>query len=234
MRDASGALNITSGLLAALEAELGHAITGEDLLGYCYALLQAPSYTRRFENELEIPGPRIPLTRDVVLFERAVEVGRELVWLHTYGERFVPPGHRAGLVPQGVARYVTPIPAGEYPESHSYDEERQELHVGDGVFEPVSADVRAFSVSGLDVIGSWLDYRMKNGAGRRSSPLDDIRPTIWPESFTTELLELLWVLERTVAVGPALDDLLDEILASPITRADELPQVSEDERQPPS
>ena len=150
MRDASGALNITSGLLAALEAELGHAITGEDLLGYCYALLQAPSYTRRFENELEIPGPRIPLTRDVVLFERAVEVGRELVWLHTYGERFVPPGHRAGLVPQGVARYVTPIPAGEYPESHSCDEERQELHVGDGVFEPVSADVRAFSVSGLE------------------------------------------------------------------------------------
>ena len=84
------------------------------------------------------------------------------------------------------------------------------------------------------MIGSWLDYRMKNGAGRRSSPLDDIRPRIWPESFTTELLELLWVLERTVAVGPALEDLLDEILASPITRADELPQASEDERQPPS
>lgn len=225
---------MTSGLLSALEAELHHAVSGEDLLAYCYAVLQAPSYTARFQAELEVPGPRIPLTRDPSLFDRGVELGRELVWLHTYGERFVPPGQRAGRVPQGTARYVTQISAGSYPESHTYDEQRGELHVGDGVFAPVSPGVRTFSVSGLDVIGSWLDYRMRDGAGRRSSGLDEIRPTGWPESFTTELLELLWVLERTVSLGPELDETLDRIVAGDVIAADELPTPSDEERLPPS
>jgi hypothetical protein len=234
MRDAAGTHNITSGLLEALSAALDREVSGEDLFAYCYALLQAPSYTARFEAELEIPGPRIPTTREPGLFARAVELGRELIWLHTYGERFVPPGHRAGRVPQGAARYVAPIPASAYPESHSYDTERRELRVGEGVFAPVSPEVRAFSVSGLDVIGSWLDYRMRDGAGRKSSALDDIRPTVWPEAFTEELLELLWVLERTVALGPELNETLDRIVAGKAITADELPTPTDEERLPPS
>ena len=99
---------------------------------------------------------------------------------------------------------------------------------------PVSPEVRAFEVSGLDVIGSWLDYRMKGGAGRKSSPLDDIRPTIWPEAFSKELLELLWVLERTVALGPDLDSLLEDVISGETIPADALPQPSEAERKPPS
>ena len=39
-------------------------------------------------------------------------------------------------------------------------------------------------------------------AGRKSSPLDDIRPAVWSAAFTTELLELLWTLEATVAIYP--------------------------------
>lgn len=228
--------NVVDGLLDQLRARLDRPVSPEDLLSYCYAVLQAPSYTTRFHEELEIPGPRIPMTTDPALFERAVALGRELVWLHTYGERFIPPGQRAGRVPQGAARYVKPIPqrADAYPESHSYDDERHELRVGDGVFAPVSPEVRAFSVSGLDVSGSWLDYRMKEGAGRRSSPLDEIRPTIWPEAFTKELLELLWVLERTVSLGPELDQLLDDLVAGDVLKADELPVPSAQERQPPS
>jgi len=236
VRDTAGSeFNITAGLLEALSTRIGLGVSPEDLLAYCYAVLQAPSYTERFHDQLEIPGPRIPLSSDSAIFERAVALGRELVWLHTYGERFVPPGHRAGRVPHGEARYAKPIPQrpDAFPERHSYDMERQELRVGEGVFAPVSNDVRSFSVSGLDVVGSWLDYRMKGGAGRRSSPLDEIRPTIWPESFTEELLELLWVLERTVALGPALDETLDAIVAGEVTAAHELPQPSDEERRPP-
>jgi hypothetical protein len=228
--------NVTAGLLTALAERLGQTISPEDLLAYCYALLSAPSYTRRFREELEVPGPHVPLTIETKLFKCAVKLGRELIWLHTYGERFVPPGERAGRVPQGQARYVKTIPqrADAYPEKHSYDEIKQELHVGEGVFAPVSPEVRAFQVSGLDVIGSWLDYRMKGGAGRKSSPLDDIRPTIWPEAFSKELLELLWVLERTVALGPELDSLLEDAISGPTIPADGLPQPSEAERKAPS
>lgn len=228
--------NITVGLLESLGNKLSIIVTPENLLAYCYAILSAPSYTRRFREELEIPGPHVPITSEPRLFERAIALGRELVWLHTYGERFVPPGQRAGRIPQGQARYEKTIPqrADAYPEKHSYDEIKRELHVGEGVFAPVSPEVRAFQVSGLDVIGSWLDYRMKGGAGRKSSPLDDIRPTIWPEAFSKELLELLWVLERTVALGPELDSLLDEVITGETIPATELPRPTEVERKPPS
>jgi hypothetical protein len=231
-RDALGTRpNITDGLLEALP----HEATPEDLLAYCYALLQAPSYTERFAEELELPGPRVPLTEDDALWARTVELGRELLWLHTYGERFVPPGQRAGRVPPGTAKYVTAIPGtpAAYPRAHRYDAETQELRVGDGVFAPIAPEVRGFSVSGLDVVGSWLDYRMRDGAGRKSSPLDDVRPATWPAQFTTELLELLSVIEHTVALQPRLDALLDEIVAAPTIPASALPQPSDEERQAP-
>jgi hypothetical protein len=227
--------NIAKGVLMVLAERLGRELSPEELFAYCYSLLAAPSYTARFHEELEIPGPRVPIAADLALFEHAVALGRELVWLHTFGERFVPEGHRAGRVPQGEARYVAPIRqrSDTYPEGHSYDPERRELHVGEGVFAPVAPEVRAFSVSGLDVVGSWLDYRMKDGAGRRSSPLDMLRPEVWPEVFTQELLELLWVIERSVALGHALDASLDAIVSGPTIAADDLPQPTEEERQAP-
>ena len=75
---------------------------------------------------------------------------------------------------------------------------------------------------------------MRKGAGKKSSPLDDIRPTIWPEAFSKELLDLLWVLERTVALGPQLDSLLDDVVSGETIPATVLPQPSEAERKPPS
>ncbi len=231
-RDALGTqANVTSALLDALP----ESASPEDLMAYCYAILQSPTYTVRFAEELEVPGPRVPLTEDPDLWRRGVELGRELVWLHTYGERFVPTGGRAGKVPPGAAKYTAPVPATQdgYPRRHWYEAETQELHVGEGVFAPVSPAVRAFSVSGLDVVGSWLDYRMRDGAGRKSSPLDDIRPETWPAQFSTELLELLWVIEHTVALHPKLDGLLDEIVGGPTIPASALPQPTEEERLAP-
>ncbi|MCP9484240.1 MAG: hypothetical protein MSC30_00070 [Gaiellaceae bacterium MAG52_C11] len=209
--------------------------TAEDLFTYCYAVLVAPNYVGQFADELEIPGPRIPLTRDPELFRRGIELGRKLIWLHTFGERFVPASERAGRIPPSTAKAVKPVPqtTGEYPERHEYDEETQTLHVGEGTFAPVSKAVREFSVSGLDVVGSWLDYRMKVGAGRRSSELDKIRPTTWPAEFSEELLRVIWVIERTVALGPKLDSWLDEIVVGPLFLASELPEPTAAERKPP-
>ena len=75
---------------------------------------------------------------------------------------------------------------------------------------------------------------MKKGAGRKSSPLDDIRPERWIAQFTTELLELLWVLEATVAGYPDQARLLKEVIDGPCFHADELPPVPEEYRKPPS
>jgi hypothetical protein len=51
--------------------------------------------------------------------------------------------------------------------------------------------------------------------------------------MTHELLELLWVLEATIAEQPYGADLLARIVESELFEAEELPQPSEEERKPP-
>ena len=94
-------------------------------------------------------------------------------------------------------------------------------------------EVWEFSVSGFQVVKSWLGYRMREGTGRRSSPLDEIRPTRWTAQFTRELLELLWVLEGTVERQPALAELLEAVVAGACYGAEELPEPEAWERAAP-
>lgn len=161
-------------------------------------------------------------------------LGRALVHLHTYGERFAPEGEKPS-VPQDRARYEKPIPDTPqgYPEDYAYDEDTETLRVGEGEFRPVSKEVWEYEVSGLRVVRSWLGYRMKDPAGKSSSPLDEIRPERWTGEMTTELLELLWVLEATVEKEPELAAFLQKIVDSPTFEAAELPQPTDAERKPP-
>ena len=107
------------------------------------------------------------------------------------------------------------------------------LRVGEGEFAPVPPEVYEFEVSGLKVVQSWLKYRMKRGGGRKSSPLDDIRPERWTSQFTTELLELLWTLEASVESFSEQARLLEAVIESDCFRADELPSVPDEMRKPP-
>ena len=77
------------------------------------------------------------------------------------------------------------------------------------------------------------DQRERGGVGRKSSPLDDIRPQRWTAAFTNELLDLLWVLEATVALQPEQARLLDAAAAGDCLTADDLPPVPEELRHPP-
>jgi hypothetical protein len=227
--------NVPNNLLATLGRALGQNITAEDFFCYTYAILAAPTYVETFSEELTIPGPRLPLTRNRTLFGQAADVGRRLIWLHTHGERFVPEGHRRGEVPQGTARCERGVPttADGYPENYSFESTPQTLRVGGGIFRPVSNAMWKFSVSGLSVLQSWLDYRMRAGAGRSSSLLDEIRPEIWTAMMTQELLELLWVLEATVASLPKLSAVFANVIASETFGASELPVPGAAERSAP-
>ncbi len=72
-------------------------------------------------------------------------------------------------------------------------------------------EVWSFSLSGFEVVKSWLAYRLRDRSGKKSSPLDDIRPERW--TFDGELLNLLWVLDHTVDLQPPLAALLEKVLA---------------------
>jgi hypothetical protein len=234
LADASEA-NVLPGLLKGLGKKYSKVVTPEDFLAYVYGTLAQPSFTSRFAKELETRELRVPITKDAVLFEQLRAVGAHLLWLHTYGERFVPKGKQRGSIPRGKTKCTKAVPgdADGYPESFEYNATTNTLNVGDGRFAPVSQEVYEFEVSGLKVVQSWLKYRMKNGAGKNSSPLNHIHPSCWTGQFTTELLELLWVLEATVGGYPEQARLLKNIVKSDLFHADELPPVPSDMRKPP-
>ena len=148
----------------------------------------------------------------------------------------VPEGAKPGEVPAGSARCIKGIPdtPGGYPETFDYNESTRTLQVGTGEFAPVAPEIFNFEVSGLMVVQSWLKYRMKHGAGKKSSPLDDIRPERWTPEFTKELLNLLWILEATLKEYPRQAALLEEVLAGPLFTAGEFPEVPEEARQAPT
>ena len=226
--------NTLPGLLGVLGEAYQRQVTPEDFLAYVYGALAQPAFTALYAEELETRELRVPITRDAALFGQVRDAGARLLWLHTYGERFVPEGKRPGQVPRGAAKCTKPVLGGRngYPASFAYDEAARTLRVGGGEFRPVAPEVFAFEVSGLKVVNSWLKYRMRKGAGRKSSPLDGIRPERWPGQFTTELLELLWVLEATAAGYPGQAKLLQAVVAGRCFRAGELPPVPSEARQP--
>lgn len=235
-RDASATeANVLPGLLDLLDQIYGRIVRAEDLAGYVYGILAQPEYTRRFRDELSSREVRVPLTKDGGLFSRAAEFGKGLIWLHTYGERMVGKARPKGRIPKGKAKCPKAVPESEekYPNSFEYDEAGQRLNVGEGCFGPVSREVFEFEVSGLKVVKSWLGYRMRERRGRKSSPLDDIRPTTWTHDFTRELLELLWVLEKTVEGHPKQKDLLEKVLGGELFIAKELPDVPAEARRAP-
>ncbi len=228
--------NILPGLLDLLGNAYKFRVTPEDFLAYVYGVLAQPGFTVRYLKELETRELRVPVTKDAALFAKVRNAGARLLWLHTYGERFVPKGKRRGHVPNGEARCVKAVPGDRagYPESFEYNDATRILNVGGGRFAPVSREVFEFEVSGLKVVQSWLRYRMKKGAGKKSSPLDEIRPERWPSQFTTELLELLWVLEATVAGYPEQTKLLEAVVSGQCFNAGEMPPVRDEARKPPA
>ena len=222
---------VTAGLLDRLSSTHGTDVSTQSLFAYAYGILAQPAYVERFWDELEMPPPRLPITKDAGLFQRVAEHGARLLYLHTYGQRFGGPDDD-GSVPQGVALCAEAVSSEQYPADFSYDPATWVLRVGDGEFSPVSPDVWDYSVSGLQVVKSWLDRRKRDRSGRRSSPLDKMRSEHW--EFTEELLELLWVLEATLLLQPEGTALLHDACSSPLFTRDELPIPSSEERQSPS
>ena len=224
--------NVAPDLLARLPFADASA---EDFLAYAYGALAHPAFTTRFADELHARQLRVPITTDAALFAEVRNVGARLLKLHTYHRRMLADGEGPG-VPRGAARCTQAIPLDEdgYPDAFSHDGATETLRVGDGRFAPVPHAVYEFEVSGLKVVPSWLRYRMKRGAGRQSSPLNDIRPRRWPATFNSELLELLWVLEGTLALYPEQVRLLDRVLAGPCLPASAIAVPDAALRRPPA
>ncbi|MGS2613629.1 type ISP restriction/modification enzyme [Micromonospora sp. LZ34] len=228
MRHASGAPNVPTLLLTLLGDRLGQSVAVEDLVAYIAGAVAHPGFTRRFAEELETPGVRVPLTADPALWVESVTLGRQIAWLHTYGAAFADP---AAERPKDNIRYpvgdprrplnTVAIPVSPLPATMTYDPAAQTLYAGTGSFAPVPPAVWEYDVGGMQVVKKWFSYRKANPGGRRSSPLDAIHAERWPHDWTVELNDLLTVLRRLVELEPQQEEVLGRILAGPhITVAD--------------
>lgn len=231
-RDAqAGSSNLRPTVLTALQAQLGQPVAPEDLFAYIAAVAAHPAYTRRFAPDLATPGLRIPLTADTALFAEAVALGQRIVWLHTFGERFVdaaqqrpagPPRLPDERRPRLPAAGAIPMSPDAMPDALTYDPVLKRLRVGQGYIEPVPQAVWDYEVSGKQVLVQWFSYRRRTrdrpqiGDRRPPSPLGDIQPDHWLPEYTSELLNVLNVLGLLVELEPQAAGLLERICAGPL------------------
>lgn len=223
--------NLPPKLLEFLAKKYKTVVTAEDFLAYLAAVAANPAYTARFQKDLAQPGLRIPLTARPKLFAQAVDLGRRVIWLHTFGERFAdvkanrPPGpprlpkDRAPRIPKNGA---IPSDSDSMPDEISYDDAKHRLLVGTGFVDKVPPEVWRYEVSGKHVLTQWFSYRKKNrerpiiGDRRPPSKLGEIQPDHWLAEYTTELLNVLHVLAMLVELEPAQAKLLEKICAGPL------------------
>lgn len=205
--------NVSASLRAALATAYGREAEPLEIAAYVVGLLGTSAYTERFADELAESVAHVPFTADEALFTEVAGFGRSIIFEQTWGERGAELnqfGQSVGQRFKGAATIAVPTPASGYPESWSYDTDSHQLSVGGGRFDNVSPAVAGFEVSGMNVLRSWLGYRMKTPAGKSSSPLDRIQANTWQHD--SEFLELLWQLEFMVNAAPRGAELLDQVV----------------------
>ena len=229
--------NLKAGVLREMADALGVGVSAPELMAYFAAVAAHPAYTARFQSDLVRPGLRFPLTADALLFAEAVDIGREVIWLHCFGERFVdasagrpnspprmPDGHRPIVPREGSI----PTKPGRFPDHIDYDVASRRLMIGEGFIDNVPQAVWRYEISGKQVLSQWFSYRRYDrsrpviGDRRPPSPLGDIQPDGWLAEYTTELVNVLHVLGRLVALEPRQADLLGRICGGSLLRADDL------------
>ncbi|MDC7685039.1 N-6 DNA methylase [Asticcacaulis sp. BYS171W] len=231
-RDATGSLsNVQPALMTYLSELFEMQVGAEDVFAYICAVTAYPGFTRLFSSELVRPQIRFPLTAEKSLFLEAVEIGKEVAWLHCYGERFTDPQAGRPSSPPRLPKSDSPIITLEgaipgspspLPDEISYDAGYRRLHIGGGYVENVSQQAFEYEVGGRNVIRQWFSYRKLDrsrpmiGERRQPSDLEKIAPDHWLDEYTTDLINLIHVLERLVRLETRQEELLQNICKSEI------------------
>lgn len=214
-----GTPNTAPALLETIASGLGQDVTVRDLTAYVAGIASHPGYVAAFAEPLRYGGNRLPMTADRELWTEAVEIGNTIIWLHTYTELGVPPEDEVGLLDTCLG---LPLPVYEsavgsqMPEKAAYDADNQRVSLGRGSWGKVDPRVWGYTISGVNVIDSWVGSRRKKPKGRKSSPLDDIVAQSWPTAWSREFHELLALLTHLVSLEERQADLLQRVLQQPV------------------
>jgi hypothetical protein len=220
-----GSPNVTPGLLAALEKVLKREVAASELLSYIAGVTAHPHFIELYSEDLRTPGIRVPLTKDAGLWSNAVELGEEILWLHTFGSRFVDvdKGRGVDIRQRNGLSHPTYLEAVKgMPDVLDHDDETNVLKVGTGRFGGVSKDVYEYQVGGVNVLKQWFGYRKQNPNGKITSELDRIVPDRWESEWTEHLLQVLSALAQLVEAQELQAKLLDDVASSELFSMGEL------------
>ncbi|MFF7072456.1 type ISP restriction/modification enzyme [Streptomyces pseudovenezuelae] len=200
--------NLAPGLLEHLSTRLGIPVAPLDVLAWTVTAIR--------------PGLAVPLTDDPDLWARGVESGHRTLWLmRRDGDRPKLPGGRRPYV-------RAPLPS--RPLVLDYDRDEEALLLDEGRVSPVPPEAWDFEAGGVRVLEQWFAARV---AEPEPGTLSAIRPATWPQTWTSELLELITVLALLADLQPLEDELTSRITASDLREAGVLP-VPESARKPAS
>jgi predicted helicase len=150
--------NIGTEFRAFLDEKYGHHYSPEEILGYIYAVVYAPSYRNRYAEFLRNDFPRVPLPKSGSEFEVLSGLGWALVQAHLLRE----------LPRQGLAAYYG---KGDHTvDALGYSPSEQAVSINKTqFFKPVPPPVWEFHIGGYQVLDKYLKAR-KN----RALSLDEI------------------------------------------------------------
>lgn len=140
--------NLSSDFRAFVDARYEHHYTPEEILGYIYAVLYAPTYRARYAEFLRIDFPRLRFPESVEDFEALSVLGWALVQAHMLRE----------LPRRGLAAYHG---KGDHTvEAVRYSAEDQAVTINKAqCFKPVPPTVWEFHIGGYQVLDKYLKSR---------------------------------------------------------------------------
>lgn len=149
---APGIENLAADFRAFVDARYANHYAPEQILGYIYAILHAPTYRSRYAEFLRIDFPRIPFAESSADFEKLSTLGAQLVEAHLLRK----------MKPRGLGKYQG-VKQGEDQDrvlEVRYVEAEQAVYINDAQrFAPVPPGVWNFHIGGYHVLDKYLKSR---------------------------------------------------------------------------
>ncbi|HEX8493004.1 MAG TPA: type ISP restriction/modification enzyme [Pyrinomonadaceae bacterium] len=127
------------------KGDLKRTFGPEDILAYAYAVLNSPTYRKRYAEFLKIDFPRLPITSNTKLFSALVSLGAELVMLHLMETRL----DAIVTFPEKGDNIIEFV---KYEDGMVWINKKQ-------FFAQVSQEVWDFHIGGYQVCQKWLKDR---------------------------------------------------------------------------
>jgi predicted helicase len=181
--------NLALQLLTTLTSAHKKRPVPEDVFNYIYAILSSNYYRQKYTEFLKTDFPRVPFTKNALLFRKVAEKGSRLVELHLLrSAKLTPPIAKCeGSGTLDVAKVV-------------YDPKRARVHINpDKYFTGVSTQIWEYRIGGYQVPQKWL----KDRKGR----------TLSSEEVAT-YAKIITALAETMKIQESLDDLFKAVESS--------------------